>query len=108
VDDDLPCADPKLLVPLKRSRSYGMIRPRVADLRPIDSWQQDELHFFVFGLRPLDGAVLPEPPLAVFAMHPTVAEPISGVVVTPVGTGEDAQIMDLRQPEQVYSAPLTA
>jgi hypothetical protein len=80
----------------------------VADLRPTDSWRQDELHFFVFSLRPLDGAVLPEPPLAVFAMHPAAGEPVSGVVVTPGQTGEDAQVMDLRQPEDVYTAPLTA
>jgi hypothetical protein len=107
VGDDLPCADPKLLVPLKRSHTYAMIRPRVADLRPTDSWRQDELHFFVFRLRPIEESV-PEPPLAVFAMHPAMGEPVSGVVVTPGQTGEDAQVIDIHQPEQAYTAPLTA
>jgi SIS domain len=93
------CADAKLLVPLKRSRTYGKIRPRVADLRPIDSWQQDKLHFFVFRLKPLDGVALPEPPLAVFAVHPAAAEPASAVVVSPHRNGVEAGIVSLLQPE---------
>jgi hypothetical protein len=99
VSDGLPCADAKLLVPLKRSRTYGKIRPRVADLRPIDSWQQDKLHFFVFRLKPLDGVALPEPPLAVFAVHPAAAEPASAVVVSPHRNGVEAEIVSLLQPE---------
>jgi Carboxypeptidase regulatory-like domain len=97
VSDSLPCADTKLLVPLKRSRTYGKIRPRVAELRPIDSWQLDELHFFVFRLKPLDGAVLPEPPLAVFAVHPAATEPATAVVVSPRGDGAEAEIVSLLQ-----------
>src|SRR5207302_503103 len=58
--DELPGADYKLLVPLKRSRAYGAIRPRVADLRPTDAWKQDELHFFVFRLRAANGTATPE------------------------------------------------
>jgi Carboxypeptidase regulatory-like domain len=98
VGEGLPCADPRLLVPLKRSRLYGVIRPRVAELRPVDSWLQDELHFFVFRLHPEDGAELPEPPLAVFAMHPASKDPLSGVVVTPSPNGEAAEVLELQEP----------
>ena len=104
--DDLPCADPRLLVPLKRSRVYGTIRPRVAELRPTDSWQQEGLHLFVFALRPEDGASLPEPPVAVFTMHPGAKEPISAVLVTPGPGGADAEIRDLHQLDSGYTAPL--
>jgi Carboxypeptidase regulatory-like domain len=102
--DGLPCADTKLLVPLKRSRTYGKIRPRVAELRPIDSWRQEELHFFVFRLSPLDGAVLPDPPVAVFAMHPATAEPASAVIVSPSPDGAEAEVVSLLQADNGHSA----
>src|SRR5438105_4075293 len=98
--DDLPCADSKLLVPLKRSREYGAIRKRVADLRPADSWQEDQFHFFVFALRPAEEAPpTPEAPVAVFAMHPESSAPVSAVVVTLGPDGADAEVRDLRQPD---------
>ena len=103
VGEGLPCADPKLLVPLKRSRLYGVIRRRVAELRPVDSWLQDELHFFVFRLHPPDGTELSEPPLAVFAMHPASKDPLSGVVVTPSPNGKAAEVTDLQEPEGAHS-----
>jgi hypothetical protein len=78
----------------------------VAELRPVDSWLQEELHFFVFRLHPPDGAELPESPLAVFAMHPASKDPLSGVVVTPNPTGEAAEVTDLRNPANAYTAPL--
>ena len=96
VGEGLPCADVKLLVPLKRSRLYGVVRPRVAELRPVDSWLQDELHFFVSRLHPPDGVVLPEPPLAVFAMHPAATEPLSAVIVTPRLNDQAAEVLDLQ------------
>ena len=110
VDDDLPCADYALLVPLKRSRAYGAVRKRVADPRPADAWRQEGFHFFVFELRVAVGAdaVLPEPPLAVFAMHPEVKEPVSAVVVTPGRDGAEAEIRDLREPGSGYTAPISA
>ena len=105
--DDLPCADARLLVALKRSREYGLIRRRIADLRPIDSWLEDGLHFFVFQLLALDawGGELPEAPTAVLTMHPDLDQPVSAVVITP--KGQEAEVLDLRQPELVYTAPLT-
>ena len=108
--DEAPCADFALLVPLKRSRDYGTIRPRVADLKPIDAWQEDGFHFFVFQLRPVDVVEhsLPGPPVAVFVMHPERTTPISAIVVTPTPGGERAEVTDLRHPDQRYSAPYQA
>jgi hypothetical protein len=107
VGDDLPCADYALLVPLKRSRAYGTVRRRVAEHLPTDAWQQEGFHFFVFALRPADGAAAPsaEPPLAVFAMHPDQKDPVSAVVVTagPDGT----EVRDLREPERAYTIPVS-
>ena len=105
--DDAPCADFSLLVPLKRSRDYGAIRPRVADLKPIDAWQEDGFHFFVFRLRPVDVVErsLPGPPVAVFVMHPESMAPLSAVVVAPSPSGEQAEVTDVRNPGNVYTAP---
>ena len=106
VDDGLPCADYALLVPLKRSRAYGAVRRRVAEHLPADAWRQEGFHFFVFPLRPAEGAEGPpaEPPLAVFAMHPEEKDPVSAVVVT---AGPDrAEVRDLREPERAYTVPI--
>lgn len=94
-------------MPLKRSALYGAIRKRVADLKPLDAWQDEDLHFFVFQLKPVDEAADPaHAPVAVFTMHPEINEPVTGVVVTPKAEGEEAEIMDLRNPESVYTAPV--
>jgi hypothetical protein len=58
VADTLPCADFGLLGPLKRSREYASIRKRVADPKPIDAWQMDMVHYFLFQL-PRPGSSLP-------------------------------------------------
>jgi hypothetical protein len=94
-------------VPLKRSREYGAVRKRVADLRPADAWQQEGFHFFVFALQ-ANGtdSLVAHSPLAVFAMHPEVTEPVSAVVVTPSVDGAQAEIRDLRDPESAYTAPI--
>ena len=106
--DDLPCADFTLLAPLKKSADYRTIRPRIANPQAIDSWQEDDLHFFVFELRAAEGAAssAAEPPVTVFTMHPEEPAPISVVVVTPSASGEEAEIMDVRQPETAYSVPV--
>src|SRR5438874_2189859 len=107
VGDGRPCADPALLLPLKRSSEYGAVRRRVASPRPIDSWFDRELHFFVFQLEMVSGAGgnQAEPPVAVFTMHPDAPEPISAVVVTPSLDGAEAEVTDLRQPDRAYTAP---
>ena len=107
VSADLPCADAALLLPLKRSREYGAIRKRVADRRPVDSWQEDQVHFFVFALQPEEHApATSEPPLAVFAMQRQSTEPLSAVVVTPSLDGVQAEVRSLREPNTVYTMPL--
>jgi hypothetical protein len=96
-----------LLVPLKRSREYGAIRKRVADLRPVDSWQDDQFHFFGFALWPEENApATSEAPLAVFAMQRESTEPLSAVVVTPSPDGVQAEVRSLREPDTVYTMPL--
>jgi hypothetical protein len=110
VEDNLPCADYGLLTPLKRSKDYRAIRKRVADLHPADAWQQEGFHFFVFVLRAEHGtnSVVPEPPVAVFAMHPAEKQPVSAVVVTPSSDGAEAEIRNVRQPDSVYTASISA
>jgi Carboxypeptidase regulatory-like domain len=104
-----PCADYALLVPLKRSRQYRAVRSRVSDLRPSDAWQQDDLHFFVFALNRVEGDAPPpvEAPVAVFAMRPDVAEPVSAVVVRPRAESQEAEITPLGEAESA-SAPQTS
>ncbi len=108
--DDLPCADLALLTPLQSSPEYGAISQRVVNPKPVDAWQEDGLHFFVFELLrdDGDGAVPPaaEAPVAVFTMHPEETTPISAVVVTPIPGGEEAEVVDLRQPDSGYTAHL--
>jgi len=95
-----------LIVPLKKSPEYRAIRPRVASPMAVDSWQDGGVHFFVFQLNPLEGAVaVPnDPPVVVFAMNPEEPGPLSAVVVTPKPGGEEADVLDLRQPDSAYSA----
>ncbi len=46
--ETLPCAEPALLGPLKRSAAYAALRPRLADRRVVDSWEANLCHHFVF------------------------------------------------------------
>ena len=94
-------------MPLKRSPDYGAIRPRVAELKPIDAWQDEGLHYFVFQLKPpADAAEGALPPIAVFTMHPELPRPVSGVIVAPTADGQDAQITNLRYPDNPYRVSL--
>ena len=104
--DDLPCAAAWLLAPLKKSPEYRVIRPRIANPMAVDSWQDQGVHFFVFLLRPAEGApwVPHDPPVVVFAMHPEEPEPVSVVVVTPKPGGEEAEVVDLREAGSTYTA----
>jgi tetratricopeptide (TPR) repeat protein/glycosyltransferase involved in cell wall biosynthesis len=108
VSDDLPSAAVTLLEQIRKSREYAAIADSVAQPLPIDSWLQDDLHFYVFQL---NGETGPgnnqiEPPTAVFTMHPDLSEPVSAVVVTPRADGQEAEIRDLRESHQAYTAPL--
>ena len=116
--DEQPCPDAKLLVPLKRSPEFAAVRRRVADPHHSDAWVEDGLHFFVFQLHPLEGASpngtngsargrgAAQAPVAVFAMHPESSTVHSAVVVTPGPNGAEAEIMNLREPDSVYTAPV--
>ena len=48
----------------------------------------------------------PEPPVAVFTMRPEESAPVSAVVVMPSANGEEPTVLDLRQPEHVYTVPV--
>ncbi len=102
----LPCADFALLVPLKRSRPYAAVRHRVADPKPVDAWEEEDLHYFVFRLRPqeADRTKSDEDPLAVFVMHHDTTIPVSAVVVT--SRDEQAEVSDLLRPGEVRILPL--
>jgi hypothetical protein len=111
VASDLPCADSSFLVPLKRSREFRDMRPRLAGKPPhpvYDSWLDDGFHFFVFQLAPDHTAAgtAAAGGLAVFAMHPNQREPVSAVTVVPTATGAEARITDVRDPENSYTAPI--
>ncbi|HEX6507630.1 MAG TPA: hypothetical protein VF221_08370, partial [Chloroflexota bacterium] len=94
-------ADLALLIPIKQSREYGAIGGGVTDPDLVDSWQEDGLHFFVFQLVATDHAeTSSEPSTAVFVMRPEDAELVSAVVVAP-GDEPDADVIDLRHPEQM-------
>jgi hypothetical protein len=103
VSAELPCANLALLTPLKASAEFTTIAPRLAADRPLDAWQEDDLHFFVFQLRPDDGEEMEheaesESPVAVFVMDSASDAPISAVVVRPSGDGAEVAVHDLRTP----------
>ena len=71
----------ELLKPLKRSARYAAIRPRVADPKPLDAWQTQGPHYFLFQLHAVNGD--PEPPCALFTMRWEDNEPLSVIIVMP-------------------------
>src|SRR5947208_2031598 len=92
---NLPCAEMELLTPLKRSREYAAIRPQVADLKPLDAWQEDGVHYFVFALRPeVDDT---SAPLALFSMASGDTTPMSAMLITPGATPEAVHVQNLRR-----------
>lgn len=96
-----------MLVPLKRSAEYGRIRPRVANLLPIDSWQIGEHNYFVFELRPDEGASAGGPvPAALFQVSWEQYEPLTAVVIRSGTAAGQVDVEDLRIPGHRYSLPL--
>lgn len=84
---------------------YDQILWRVTDAHPTDSWNEDELHFFVFRLES-DNREATEPPMAVFAATSSPRELVSAVIVNPSADDETAEVVDIREPGMSYSAPL--
>jgi len=99
-------------VPLKASVEFAAICRRLLTDLPLDTWQEDELHFFVFGLRPASGAAIEhgagsETPVAVFIMTSASDAPISAVVVTPGPDGAEPEVQDLRTADEAESAAVS-
>jgi len=108
----LPCADATLLAPLKMSSEFAAIGPRLLTDLPLDTWQEDELHFFVFRLNPASGAGIEhraesETPVAVFVMESGSDALVSAVVVTPGPDGVEAEVHDLRIPDEADLAEVS-
>jgi len=103
IADDLPCADFGFLKVLKRSPEYGSIRRRVADPKPVDAWQADMVHYFLFQLRPLEDVI----PYALFTMRWEDNGPVSALVITPDTEGKQAEVVNLSQPGSVQTVPLS-
>jgi hypothetical protein len=105
-NDSLPGADFKLLAPLKRSAEYGAIRGRVAALKPLDAWQLNAFHYFVFALRRGDDAPADTGnPVALFAMNGET-RPAFALVFTPDADGGQADVQDLRNPGPSFKMDL--
>jgi hypothetical protein len=106
LEDDLPCADFGLLVPVKRSEEYAAIRKRVADPKPVDAWRMGIDNYFVFELRPAaDAAEVPS--FALFKIRWEDYAPALAVVVTPSADGAEVQAVDLRQGGPAYKVSLS-
>jgi hypothetical protein len=108
--NDLPCADSQYLVPLKRSKEFRALRPRLAGSPPhpvFDSWFENDFHFFAFVLAPnQDAGPKAEGGLAVFTMHRSTKDPVAAVAVVPTGKPNEAEITNLREPGGSYIAPI--
>jgi hypothetical protein len=103
-----PEVDLALLTAVQVSQEFQSIQSRLAKRLPTDSWQEEGAHFFAFELLPADGSSPNghEPPVAVFAMRSSEPVPISAVIVTPTADGEQAEVVDLRDPGSSYVAPI--
>lgn len=90
------------------SPAYEGLQDRIASPLPIDAWEEEGLHFFVFQLHGTDsmGGSQAEAPVAVFTLRPDEAESISVVTVSPGQDGEEALITNVGAPEMSYTVPL--
>jgi hypothetical protein len=106
----MPDINLELLRTVKESQEFQAIQSRLAQSLPTDSWQEDDAHFFAFQLLPADESSpnSHEPPVAVFAMRLPEPVPISAVIVTPSADGQEAEVVDLRQPDSGYVALLAS
>ena len=109
--DVIKSPDFGLLGPLKRSPEYAEMRKRVAEPMPIDAWEMDMVHYFIFQLKPLEDAPAgAEPPYVLFEMRYEDYGPLSVLLITPKPNGEEAEVVNLRAPGdvQVMALPRAA
>ena len=92
-EDVIRLPDFGLLGPLKRSAEYAAIRRRVADPSPMDAWEMDMTHYFVFELRRTEAAdPASEPPYALFKMRWEDDGPLDAMVITPDVRGGEPRV----------------
>jgi hypothetical protein len=104
----LPCADFQFLTPLKRSAQYGAVRKRVSNLKPLDAWQANGVHYFVFELRPAPDATTDAgPAFALFSMGWEYDGPAMALVISLDASGDQAEIVNLDAPELVQQIALS-
>ena len=93
--------------PLKRSAEYAAIRKRVANPKPLDAWQANLVHYFVFQLHPAantpDGSGTP---FALFSLSWDHDGPSMAIVMTPDASGTYVVVENLLQPGVVQTVPL--
>jgi hypothetical protein len=107
VADSLPCADFEFLKPLKLSPQYAAIRKRVANPKPLDAWQANLIHYFVFQLKPAaDAQADADAPFALFSMSFDYDGPAKALVITPDASGTYVQVENLLHPGVVQTVPL--
>lgn len=95
-----------MLALLKRSPEYRLIRRRVVHPKPLDAWQLNCEHYFVFELRPEKGgaATTTATTFALFKMRWQDNGPASAY--TPSPDGKHTEVSDVRQPDKVHVVPL--
>lgn len=90
--DAAPPADPALRCIVEGCAAYARLGPALVSLEPAESWQTDQLHYFLYRLHP------PAPgrtPHALFIVHQDADTPLSAVVVTPGARGLPSSTLDL-------------
>jgi len=73
----------------------------------VDAWQANTVHYFLFELRPPEDApATTGVPFALFSMAWEYDGPAMALVITPDASGEQAEVVDLRRPDGVYTMPV--
>jgi hypothetical protein len=101
-EDGLAPANFFLLAPLKRSPEYASIRSQVAELKPIDAWSLENLHYFVFAMKPRsDVPVDAEYRVAMLVMN-NDEKLVSALVIRTNGSDCEAHVQDLCHPGKSF------
>jgi hypothetical protein len=98
--EDLPKADEALAGVLERSGEFNVIRHRLANPEPVDSWQADMKHYFLYKLKSDAEA---QNATALFVMSWDYDDPLSGVVITTNQVDRDARMVNLQARNDVHN-----